>query len=75
VTDAYIRRIAPAESGPAGTNWSRYTLDEIWDMVKTEDGRVTSTQVDAWRRMADLCRDSGRGKIRVGGHFGPGLRI
>jgi hypothetical protein len=57
VTDAYIRRIAPAEGGPAGTNWSRYTLDQIWDMVKTEDGRVTSAQVDAWRRMADLCRE------------------
>jgi hypothetical protein len=57
VTDAYIRRITPAAGGPAGTNWSRYTLDQIWDMVKTEDGRVTSAQVDAWRRMADLCRE------------------
>jgi hypothetical protein len=54
VTDAEIRRL-PAGSGATGTNWGRYTLDEIWHMVSTEDSHVTDAQVGAWRRMAELC--------------------
>jgi hypothetical protein len=54
VTDAEIRRL-PAGGGAAGTNWGRYTLDEIWHMVSTEDSHVTDAQVGAWRRMAELC--------------------
>ena len=52
MSDAHIRRIASTEDGTSGTDWSRYSLDQIWHMVSTEDGRVTYTQIDAWRRMA-----------------------
>src|SRR6202011_2360639 len=39
------------------TFWNQFTLDDIWDMVATEDGRITHIQVDAWRRLAELCHD------------------
>ena len=45
----------PAEDGGGSTDWSHYGLDQIWTMVQCEDGRVTWSQIDAWRRMALLC--------------------
>jgi hypothetical protein len=57
VTRAHIRKIASDGDGAAGTDWSRYNLDQIWHMVNTEDGRVTYTQIDAWRRMTKLCQE------------------
>jgi len=52
----YLSRVAPAGGLPQ-TDWSPYRLDEIWDMVRSEDGWVNWTQHDAWRRMAILCTD------------------
>lgn len=55
MTRAVSGQIAPRDGGSAGTDWNRYSLGQMWDMVKTEDGTVTYVQIDAWRRMADLC--------------------
>lgn len=57
MTSAYVRRRPAGEDVGGDTDRSRYTLDQIWDMVKTEDGQVTHTQVDAWRRLAELCHE------------------
>jgi hypothetical protein len=57
VTQAYIHGIDRPDGGSAHTNWNQYSLDQIWDMVSMENGRVTYTQVEAWGRMATLCNE------------------
>jgi hypothetical protein len=55
VTDAYIRGLDTGGDGHARTNWALYCLDDIWNMVRTEDSRVTYTQIEGWRNLASLC--------------------
>jgi hypothetical protein len=42
---------------PGYSNWAAYRLDDIWEMVRDEDGRVNWSQYYAWRRMARLCEE------------------
>ena len=37
------------------TNWDAYGLEQIWQMVEHEDGRISWDQVAAWNRMKSLC--------------------
>jgi hypothetical protein len=37
--------------------WDRYDLEQIWHMVRDEDGSDSFAQVAAWYRMARLCTD------------------
>jgi hypothetical protein len=37
--------------------WQLYGLDELWEMVRDEDGVASFTQVGAWHRMAELCSE------------------
>src|SRR5215470_9363687 len=37
--------------------WDRYGLEQIWQMVRDEDGNDSFAQVAAWYRMGRLCSD------------------
>ena len=37
--------------------WDRYGLEQIWLMVRDEDGNDSYAQVAAWYRMGRLCTD------------------
>jgi len=37
--------------------WQVYGLDQLWEMVRDEDGVASFTQVGAWHRMAELCSE------------------
>jgi hypothetical protein len=50
MSDEYFKRIGR-------TNWNAYRLDEIWQMLRDENGRISWTQYYAWRRMATLCEE------------------
>jgi hypothetical protein len=45
-----------ARPGTRG-EWDRYALDQIWQMVRDEDGVANFQQVSAWFKMARLCTD------------------
>ena len=47
---------APAPAGPYDA-WQVYGLDQLWEMVRDEDGVASFTQVGAWHRMAELCSE------------------
>jgi hypothetical protein len=47
---------APVGVGPYEV-WQLYGLDELWEMVRDEDGVASFTQVGAWHRMAELCSE------------------
>ena len=48
-----------ADPAPAGAYdvWQLYGLDQLWEMVRDEDGVASFTQVGAWHRMAELCSE------------------
>ena len=37
--------------------WNKYGLEQIWLMVRDEDGNDSYAQVAAWYRMGRLCTD------------------
>src|SRR5690606_4341254 len=47
----------PPWYAPGTTNWNAYSLEQIWSMIRLESGETNWLQYDAWRRMAELCRD------------------
>ncbi len=57
MTQTPARKPSHTDSAQSSTFWNQFTLDDIWDMVATEDGRVTYIQVDAWRRLSVVCQD------------------
>ena len=50
---AYISRI-PRDGGTA---WGRYSVEQLWEMVRHEGSTINGQQYDAWRRMAVICND------------------
>ncbi len=55
--DPNVDPLRHTDPTPISTDWSKFHLDEIWEMVATEDSRITSIQIGAWERLARLCDD------------------
>jgi hypothetical protein len=62
------------ENLPPPTDYSQFTIEEIWDMVSPVD-RISPAQLVAWNAMADLCADQadvlGRALVQLAEHWVP----
>jgi hypothetical protein len=62
------------ETPPPPTDYTQFSVEEIWDMVSPVD-RISPAQLVAWGTMADLCRDQadvlGRALAQLAEHWVP----